>query len=209
MLDSLKTQLLDKSFYKESDWQKLIYKIKILSHSPDSLMTNRIASYLKNENPHVRKEAIIALSKIKTDLTKNLLLQYYDQTNWTEKGIIILNLTNRYPKFFYRLIQQNLDQGTLYFKELLLQSLAKINDRMSRDQLKQFLNVPEPRLQATAFSELEKLRRLPYKNVQAFLLSGNEMLTSFAVFWISEHPKYGKLEDLLSAYSIFSPSPHQ
>jgi len=204
MLDSLKTTFMGKRFYKESDWQKLIYKIKILAHYPDSLNTTKIASYLTNEYPHVRNAAIIALGKIESDLSKNKLLQYYDKTNWSEKGLIILNLAKRHPEFIYRLIQQNLDQGTLYFKELLLQSLAKINDRFSRTQLKQFLNVPEPRLQATAFNELDKLRRLTYKDVQAFLQSGNEMLVSFAAYWIIEHPKYGRYDDLVSTYALFS-----
>lgn len=206
MLDSLKTTLLKKSFYKETDWKKLLYKIKIISFYPDSLITNKIASYLKNENPHVRKEAILALGKIKTELSKNLLLHHYDQTGWSEKGLIILNLAKRYPKFVYRLIQQNLDQGTLFFKEMLLQSLAKINDRMSRAQLKQFLAVPEPRLQAVAFQELGKLRRLTYKNVKPVLLSGNNMLTTYAANWLLLRPKYGELETLIDAYSRFSES---
>jgi len=204
MLDSLKTTLLNKSFYKETDWKKLLYLIKIISYYPDSLMTNRIASYLKYKNPHVRKESIVALGKIKSDLSKNLLLNHYDQTNWSEKGYIILNLAKRYPKFIYRLIQQNLDQGTLFFKEMLLQSLAKINNQMSRAQLKQFLNVPEPRLQGVAFQELSKLRRLSYKNVKPVLLSGNNMLTSYAAYWIIERPKYGDFEDLKTAYAKFS-----
>jgi len=204
MLDSLKTNLIEKRFYKESDWQKLIYKISILAHFPDSLNTTQTASYLTNENSHVRNAAILALGKITSDLSKNKLLQYYDKANWSEKGLIILNLAKKHPKFIYRLIQQNLDLGTLYFKELLLQSIAIINDRLSRKQLKQFLNVPEPRLQATAFNELNKLRRLSYKDVLAFLHSGNEMLTSFATYWINEHPKYGNYEDLITAFSMFS-----
>jgi len=204
MLDSLKTIFMSKKFYKEPEWQKLIYKIKILAHYPDSLNTIKIATYLSNENPHVRKAAIQALGKNDTGLTKNKLLHYYDKTNWSEKGLIILNLAKRYPELIYMLIQQNLDLGTLYFKELLLQALAKINNRSSRTQLKQFLNVPEPRLQATVFNELDKLRRLSYKDVQTFLLSGNEMLASFGAYWIIEHPKYGKYEDLISAYSMFS-----
>jgi len=204
MLDSLETTLINNQFYKEPDWQKLIYKIKILTYYPDSLMATKIASFLKNENPHVRNAAIIALGKIKSDLSKNKLLQYYDQTNWTEKGLILLNLAKRYPDIVYRLIQQNLDQGSLYFKELLLQSLGKINNRDSRALLKQFLTVPEPRLQATAFQTLNKLRRLSYKDVQVFLQSKDEMLTSFAAYWIIDHPKYGKFEDLLSAYAKFS-----
>jgi cyclophilin family peptidyl-prolyl cis-trans isomerase len=204
MLDSLKTTLLNKKFYQESDWKKLLYKIKILSCYSDSLITDKIASYLKDENPHVRKEAISALGKIKSDYSKNILLHYYDQTGWTEKGIIILSLADRYPKFIYRLIQQNLDQGTIYFKEMLLQSLAKINDKMSRTQLKQFLNVPEPRLQAVAFEELDKLRRLSYSDVKPILLSGNNMLTSYATSWLTEHPQYANYEDLKTAYKKFS-----
>ena len=204
MLDSLKTTLLNKKFFKEPDWHKLIYKIKIFSFYSDSLIINKIASHLKNENPHVRKEAISALGKIKSDFSKNILLHYYDHADWAEKGFIILSLAKRYPGFIYRLIQQNLDQGTLYFKELLLQSLAKINNKLSRTQLKQFLNVPSPRLQAIAFQELDKLRRLSYKDVKPLLLSGDNMLVSFAAFWLIEHPKYGNFEDLKIAYAKFS-----
>ena len=204
MLDSLKTTLLNKKFYKESDWKKLLYKIKILSCCPDSLITDRITSYLKDENQHIRIEAISALGKIKSDYSKNILLHYYDQTGWTEKGIIILGLADRYPKFIYRLIQQNLDQGTIYFKKMLLQSLAKINDKMSRTQLNQFLKVPEPRLQVVAFEELDKLRRLSYSDVKPFLLSGNNILTSYATSWLTEHLRYANYEDLITAYKKFS-----
>jgi peptidyl-prolyl cis-trans isomerase B (cyclophilin B) len=204
MLDSLKNTTIKKSFFKGSDWQILLYEIKILSFYSDSVNTNKIATYLDHENPHLRKVAISALGRIKSDFSKNILLRYYDKTDWAEKGYIILSLAERYPTFIYRLIQQNLDQGTLFFKEMLLQSLAIINDKFSREQLKQFLNVPSPRLQAVAFEQLDNLDQLFYHDIKPLLLSGNNMLASYATYWITDHSEYSNLEDLKIAYLKFS-----
>jgi len=102
------------------------------------------------------------------------------------------------------LIQQNLDQGPLFFKQLMLKGLAKIKDGASIRQLRQFLIVPNTRLNLTAFVELDNLKRMSYKYVKPFLESGDLVMTTIAASWIAENPKNGQLNDLIAAYNKFS-----
>ncbi len=203
-IEMLRTLLFSKPYEKKLNWREKIYKIKLMSIFTDSISIKKIAAYLNNQNPHIRLTAISSLGKIDGSYTKNLLLEYYNQADWAEKGSIILNLAKRYPKFIYKLIQQNLDQGSIHFKELLLQSLAKIGDDLSRAKLHQFLNVPSPRLQAKAFQALAQIYDLTYKDVQPLLLSGDIVLTTLATGWLSENIEYGNLQDLIQAYHKFS-----
>ncbi len=199
-VELLRSKLFSKNYNKKLIWGEKIHEISILSYLSDSLSINRIAANLNDSNPHIRLASVQALGRIKNSNTKTLLLQYYDRASWQEKGTIILAFSNHYPEFTYRLIQQNLDKGTVYFKELLLQSLANIGDNFSRQQLHQFLIVPDIRLKAAAFQGLTKLYDLTYEDVKPFLFSGDLKLTILACDWISENTEYGNLNDLIMTY---------
>jgi len=121
--------------------------------------------------------------------------------NWLEKGRIIRAIAPHDGFFAYRLIQQNLDQGTLHFKQLLLRSLGRIRDRASITQLKQFLQVPNVRLQQTAFMELNDLKLIQYNQVLPMLDSKDMVLTWLAADWITNHPDKAELNDLIKTYN--------
>jgi len=188
---------------QSADWREDLYRARLLSCIHDSLAIEVLKDYLKDTNPHLRIAAIESMGKMEDQIAKQILLDHYDTAGWTEKGYIIRALAKRYPAFIYRLIQQNLDKGTIYSKELLLESLAAIRDDFSRDQLHQFLGVPSPRLQASAFQELDKLYGLTYKDVRPLLFSKDIVLAYLAADWLSEHTEYGVPEDLIQVYSDF------
>ena len=204
MVDSLQNDLIWQLNNREITWQQKYYQMSILAQFSDSITTKTLNRFLKNDNPHLRKQAISCLGKQNVPGTKKNLLNYYNEATWTEKGEIIIILARMDRHLTYRLIQQNLDQGPLYFKQLLLKALAQIKDRASIRQLRQFLIVPNIRLNLTAFLELDRLKRMSYKYVKPFLESGDLVMTTIAASWVAENPKSGNLNDLIQAYDKFS-----
>jgi cyclophilin family peptidyl-prolyl cis-trans isomerase len=202
--DSLKDRLVNDLKSSAGTWQHQLYQLSIVKHYQDSLSYRIISSYLTHENPHLRLAAINAISKFDTIDAKPLLLNVYQEADWSDKGHIILALSKDNPEMIYSLIQQNLDKGHTYFKQLLLKSLAKIKNRMSIRQLRQFLMVPDVRLNLTAFNELSRYGYIGYKQAKEFLLSGDMALTTVAAQWVINHPEYARYDDLSEAYSKFS-----
>ncbi len=206
MVDSLHEDLMWQLNNREITWQQKYYQMSVLSQFTDSITVKTLTRFLKNNNPHIRKQAIFCLGKQKDPNIKNILLSYYGEATWAEKGEIIILLARLDRHLTYRLIQQNLDQGPLFFKQLLLRALAQIRDSASIRQLRQFLIVPNTILNLTAFIELDQLKRISYKYVKPFLDSGDLVMTTIAANWVAENPKSGNLDDLIQAYGKFSES---
>jgi len=204
LYDSLKIRLLSDLKNKSISWQHQLYEISILRHYQDSLSFKIISGYLTVPNSHLRLSAINAISRFDTIDAKSTLLQVYQDADWSDKGHIIFVLAKRYPQMTYSLIQQNLDKGHTYFKQLLLKSLAKIKNKMSIRQLRQFLLVPNIRLKLTAYEELSKIGYIGYKQTKEFLLSGDMALATIAAYWIVEHPDRARYEDISAAYAQFN-----
>jgi cyclophilin family peptidyl-prolyl cis-trans isomerase len=135
---------------------------------------------------------------------KQSLLRVFQEASWADKGNIIFALSKKYPQIAYPLIQQNLDKGNFFSKQLLLKSLANIKNKMSLNQLRQFLLVPNNRLKFTAFRELRELKKIEYKQAKEMLLSGDIALATVAAEWIIENPKRIRFDDLSMAYAQFS-----
>ena len=203
-VDSLRSDVIWQLQNRDISWQNKLQYLSLLANFSDSISVNAATEFLKNENPHLRKMAINVLGEQKDPRLKTILLDYYNQANWNEKGQIIQLLADMDRNLAYRLIQQNLDQGTLYFKQQLLKGLARINDRESVRQLRQFLIVPNDRLNFTAFNELAELRRIREKDTQQFLASGKLIQTTISAYLIAEHPQRGRLTDLIAAYEKFT-----
>jgi cyclophilin family peptidyl-prolyl cis-trans isomerase len=202
--DSLKDRLLSDLKNKSLSWQHLLYELSIMKHYQDSLSFNIIGGFLTHTNPHLRLAAIKAIAQFDTISANSILLHVYHDADWTDKGHILLALAKENPERIYSIIQQNLDKGHTYFKQLLLKSLARINNRMSIRQLRQFLLVPNIRLNLTAFNELSKKGYIGYNQAKKFLLSGDAALTTVAANWIVNHPQYARFEDIHTAYTNFS-----
>lgn len=202
--DSLKIRLISDLKGNSVSWQHELYELSILRHYQDSISFKIIEKYLTNENPHLRQSAINTISQFDTIDSKNILLRFYQDAGWTDKGYIILALSKENPEMIYSLIQQNLDKGHTYFKQLLLESLAKLKNRMSIRQLRQFLLVPNIRLNLTAYIELSNYGYIGYKQTKEFLLSGDLALATVAAQWIVAHPEFARFDDLSSAYAQFS-----
>ena len=198
--DSLKIYLLHHISIDSISWQSKLYQISLLANFPDSLVLKNISAFLEQENPHLRSMAISTLEKLNLPETKNILLNYYNVADWQEKGEIIFTLAKIEPNLSYRFIQQNYDQGNTYFKQLLLRSLARINNSPALIQLRQFLTVPNVRLQYTAFNELVKLNRIKYDDAKSLLLSGDQALVVIAASWLKSNIQQSVLENLEKAY---------
>jgi cyclophilin family peptidyl-prolyl cis-trans isomerase/HEAT repeat protein len=204
LADSLKFRLIADLKSKSLSWQHRLYELSILRHFQDSLSFETIAGYLIDSNPHLRLFAINAIAKFDTIDAKSTLLQAYQDRDWADKGHIILALSKDNPEMIYSLIQQNLDKGHTYFKQLLLKGLARINNRMSIRQLRQFLLVPNVHLNLTAYNELSKYGYIGYNQTKKLLLSGDMALTSIAAQWIVSHPDFARFDDLSAAYAKFN-----
>lgn len=201
LMDSLSQQIKSALRQKSASWRIRLYQIGLLGIFRDSLATELIAGQLQDTIPHIRLKAIQTLGQKNDENAHKILLTYYNDANWAEKGNIILAISRYDKNLAYRLIQQNLDQGTIYFKKLLLQSLARIRDYASLAQLRQFLIVPNIPLQQTAFTELDALNRISYKDAHPLLESGDLALVWLASDWIGNHPDKGQLGDLTSVYN--------
>ncbi len=203
LFDTLKQSIVANLKSKTERWRHQIYDISIFSHMEDSTALKIVEKYLWSDNPHLRVSAIEMYSKSDRLQAKQVLLKAYQDASWADKGRIILALSKNDPDMTYSFIQRNLDKGNLYFKQLLLRSLAIIKNRMAINQLRQFLQVPNPRLNYTAFENLWELRYIGYKQTKPLLLSGDLALTSIATDWIIEHPEWAIYDDLNAAYAQF------
>jgi peptidyl-prolyl cis-trans isomerase B (cyclophilin B) len=204
LFDTLKQNLISGLYNNNNSWRHKIYEISILSYLEDSSSCKVVVEYLRNPNPHLRQAAIATLAHMDRSESKQALLRVFQEASWADKGNIILALSKNHPQIAYPLIQQNLDKGNYYSKQLLLKSLAKIKNRMSINQLRQFLLVPNNRLKLTAFKELHQLKKISYKQAKELLLSGDITLATVAAEWLIENPKRIKFEDLSMGYAKFS-----
>jgi cyclophilin family peptidyl-prolyl cis-trans isomerase/HEAT repeat protein len=208
ILDSFKIDLLYMADRRGLSWQTRTHQISLLAYFTDSLVIKKMSEFIRDDNPHLRLKSIQALNRIAHPVAKNILLNYYNVANWLEKGTIINAIAGKDRHLAYRLVQQNLDRGTLHFKKLLLKSLAIINDRAAIRQLRQFLQVPNVRLKLTAFTELAHLKIVRDHEAKMLLQSGDEALVTNAASWIIDRPKNAYLEDLITAYEKFSEPKH-
>ena len=204
LFDSLKYRIGSDLKNKFSSWQHRFYELSILQHYQDSTSYKRIADYLTSANHHLRFSAINAIVQFDTIDATSTLLQVYQNADWMDKGFIIVALAKKNPQMIYNLIQQNLDKGNTYFKQLLLQSLAIIRNNMSIRQLRQFLLVPNIQLKLTAYEELLKFGYIGYQQAKDFLSSGDMALTISAVQSIISHPDWARFSDLSAAYAMFT-----
>jgi cyclophilin family peptidyl-prolyl cis-trans isomerase len=202
--DSLKYRIVSDLKDKSISWQHQFYELSILQHYQDKLSYKIITRYLTDKNPHLRLSAINAIAQFDTIDAKSTLLQVYQDADWSDKGHIILALAKNNPQMTYSLIQQNLDKGHTYFKQLLLKSLARIKNNMSIRQLRQFLLVPNIRLNLTAYAELSRHGYIGYNQTKKLLLSGDMALATVAAQWIITHQDFARFDDLSTAYAHFA-----
>jgi cyclophilin family peptidyl-prolyl cis-trans isomerase/HEAT repeat protein len=203
LIDSMQTSLRESIENPHLPWQIKLYMIPTYLYEGDSTDINICKQLLMHKNPHIRLQTIFSLGKLSSDFAENLLLEFYNLASWSDKGAVIETLALKNSWLAHRLIQQNLDQGNTNFKIKLLRALAKIPHRSARRQLKQFLKVPNQRLQYTAFAELNKLGLLNSKDIVSVLQAGDVALTSLAAEWILKHPNKNYVQALIQVYTKF------
>jgi cyclophilin family peptidyl-prolyl cis-trans isomerase/HEAT repeat protein len=203
-LGALISELLSNQTFNNLPWSSNLYRLSLLAYYPDSLSATILSGYLKAAIPHLRTAAIRALSRMKTRQAAEILMSNFDQATWSDKGETISGLAGEYPQMVNLLIQNNLDKGTLYFKQLLLAALAQIGNPAAVQQLRQFLLVPDKRLVYAAYNGLVQCNQLQPGDVKAALLSGDLALVATAAEAIPVHPQWCPFQDLEKAYSKLS-----
>jgi peptidylprolyl isomerase len=202
LIDTLKDELYQNLNIKEIPWQTKLPLLGLMPIFEDSITIKKAATFLRDSIAHVRLKTIRVLGKWKNQYVQSILLNYYQNGTWIEKGHIIREIAAIDSRFTYRLIQQNLDRGTVHFKELLLQSLAIINRRQSIGLLRQFLNVPNRRLNYVAFKELADRKRIRSDDIPIVLESGDPALITAAAEWALKNPSTISVSEIKKSYSM-------
>jgi cyclophilin family peptidyl-prolyl cis-trans isomerase/HEAT repeat protein len=205
MVDSFRTDLHRQLTQKNYQPELRYYQTRILSNFTDSVSIDLAANLISADNVHIRFAAIETLGNYDSPVARHALLDQYDSCkDWNEKGQIVLALSSYNPSLAHSLIQQNLDQGTPYFKQLLLQALVRLNDPVSVNLVKQFLNVRDRRLRIAAFTALDNISEINYPEARLLLESADLAMTWLAANWIRNNPRDGATRDLVSVYSKFT-----
>jgi cyclophilin family peptidyl-prolyl cis-trans isomerase len=201
LLDTLRNDLERQLADNNIPWYTKFYQISLMALFNDSLAVKKVACFLTDSIPHLRTKAIEVLGSWHTPSVRGILIGHYSNALWLEKGYIIKSLADIDRRFTYRLIQQNLDQGTLCFKELLLESLAKINSSSAAVLLHQFLQIPNKRLKLCAFKQLADVHRVKRQDALLMINSGDPALTTVAAEWLYKNPGVVSIEQIEKSYN--------
>ena len=101
---------------KNISWRTKYYQVALLSNFGDSLVFKTISGFLHDQNPHLRLQAISAISKFEHPVSKNLLINYYNTASWPEKGNIICVMKETgpgYVLFKYRINDQWINESEI------------------------------------------------------------------------------------------------
>jgi len=201
LLDTLRRDLESQLAEKDVPWYTKLYQLSLMSIYDDSLAMKKVATFLTDSIPHLRVKAIEVLGQWRTIPVRGILLGYYPTASWIEKGCIIKSLAVIDGNLAYRLIQQNLDRGTMRFKELLLESLSIINSSSAIGLLRQFLHVPNNRLNLFAFQRLADIRKIRSQDALLMLDSGDPALMTVASEWYYRHPDIISMQKIEESYN--------
>ncbi len=198
--DSLFNDTMVKIIKRTKDWRSLYYALRLLPAVKDSLKEVRLDEFIQSSNPYLRLEAYKALAEINDVRIPELISA---EKEWALKGELLKLLAKSQPGITYGMIMENLDRGTDDFKIKLLQALNIINDRMSRQIIRQFLNVDNPRLVNAAFEILKKRKRIKEEDFETLIASDAVSTVATALQWKTSSKKVLSLDVLLSLYSKF------
>jgi peptidyl-prolyl cis-trans isomerase B (cyclophilin B) len=198
--DTIFTKVLKRIITKEKDWRNQYYAISLIPAINDSSKELLLESFSRSKNPHLRLRAYAIMAKLNSRRIPEFLRS---EKRWVLKGELLKLLAKSQPSVTYGMIMENLDQGTDEFKIKLLQALNIINDRMSRQAIKQFLNVDNPRLTNASFDILKKRGRIKSDDIEMLINSDAVSTVSTVIEWQTARKKAIKSDQLLAIYSKF------
>lgn len=186
-------------------WQNKLYALRSFSVFADSTDRSILEQNTNDPLINIRIEALRTLGKVfKENAVSFLLSKLQSETDYSVKGKIIYSLAEIEPRTAYRLIMQNLDKGTIAFKEDLIQALALYKDPLALNAVKNFIFVNNERLAALAISVAGEKKILNLQDITDLMKSQLLMVVYSALEWQKEHKTFVSNTILLDAFTRFS-----
>jgi len=186
-------------------WQNKIHALKSFTYMADSTDYVLIKNFTVSDNVNLKIEGFGTLSSVfPENSTTYLLNALKNENDYSVKGKIISLIAKNSPNTGYRLIQKNLDKGTISFKEDLLQALEFYNNDVAKNTLNGFLMVQEKRLVNLAFSILKKKNLLSLTQIESLMASNDYSVLYNALGWQKTKKRYVNSELLIEAFTRFN-----
>ncbi len=200
------TSFLDQTLNpNERNWHLRLAELKLAANVlHDSSAFAKIRFFLSDSIPYVRLTAFKTLAAINPQNALPLLVDHFSSLPFTaEKAEICKIITSIDPATGYLLINQNLDKGNSYFKNILLNALAETKFPLAIRMLRQFLHVDDPVLIEGAYYALKRIHRLRAVDAQSLLTGKHYSMVALALSdWYATHPAPDK-KTLLKLYKTF------
>jgi cyclophilin family peptidyl-prolyl cis-trans isomerase len=186
-------------------WQNKMYALKSFSAFADSSDGPLVKSIITNSKGHLKIMAFKTYASILPEKATSFLLNHFkSEHNFTIKGQLINLITQNSPKIGYRLIQQNLDKGTISFKEDLLNALALKDNPFTKNTLKSFLSVNEKRLVYSAFSILNKKGQITFGDIKNLMHTEYYSVLFSVLDWQKTKKQIVSTDQLIEAFQKFN-----
>ncbi len=186
-------------------WQNKMYALKSFSVFADSSDETLIKNIIGKSKSYLKVTAYKTYAALLQEKATLYLLNHFKTENdFTTKGQLINLITQNSPKIGYRLIQQNLDKGTISFKEDLINALALKDSRFTINTIKSFLSVNEKRLVYLAFSILNKKGRITFNDIKNLMETDYYSVLFSVLDWQKTKKKIVSTNLLIDAFQKFN-----
>ena len=186
-------------------WQNKMYALQSFSFFADSTDEILIQNLMHSININLKIEAIKTYAKVFKEKSVGILMNFLQSENdFSVKGKIIYAITEINQQSAYRLIMQNMDKGSVSFKEDLLSALALYTDPIALNAIRNFLQVQQERLAVLAFNLLEQKKLITINDIE--ILSDTEFISLMysLLEWQSDHNNFISDSRLISIFKSFS-----
>ncbi len=211
--DSLLLQIANESLKDiltgKEPWQNKLHALISFPSIADSSDHALIRGFTTSSNINLRVQGFNTYSLAFPNKSKAYLLNSLNnEIDYFVKGKLISLIAKNSPKTGYRLIQKNLDKGTISFKEELLNALDFYDNSFAKNTLKGFLLVQEKRLVNLAFSVLNKKNYLSLEDINGLMSTDHFSVLYNILDWQKTKKKYVEINLLLDAFVKFNHPDH-
>lgn len=196
---------LNTSLSSKADWKQKLYAIQLIPYLRDSVLAQVSKSFLQSQNNHLRIAALKTHVQFQDSEAAGsfILSRLNSEKNMYLRGVMLGMLAEINNETAYRIIMQDLDRGDDSYKILMLDALAKTGLKSGVNTLRQFVNVPNPRLANRAFENLSTLRKARTSELKTMLDSDSFSSVSLGLEWANTHKRSVGAQQLMELYSKF------